>query len=53
MAFQLNVASGERTRREQPGPADFHSWYKIWKCYRTGMLLLEAAEAERLDAYSE
>lgn len=53
MAFQLNVASGEWTRREQPGPADFHSWYKIWKCYRTGMLLLEAAEAERLDAYSE
>ena len=31
MSFQLNVASGEWTRHEQPGPADFHSWCKIWK----------------------
>ena len=53
MAFQLNAATGEWSRKEQPGPADFHSWYKIWKCYRTAMLLLEACESERLDAYSE
>ena len=53
MAFQLNAATGEWSRKEQPGPADFHSWYKTWKCYRTAMLLLEACESERLDAYSE
>ena len=40
-------------RREQPGPSSFHNWYRIWKCFRTGMLLLECVEAERLDAYSE
>eukprot|EP00435_Cladocopium_sp_Y103_P048501 s1115_g14.t1 len=52
-AFQLNAATGEWSRKEQPGPADFHTWYRIWKCYRTALLLLEACEAERLDAYSE
>eukprot|EP00435_Cladocopium_sp_Y103_P017556 s2656_g4.t1 len=53
MAYQLNVSTGEWSRKEQPGPADFHSWYRCWKCFRTAMLLLEAAEAERLDSYSE
>lgn len=53
MAFQLNAATGEWSRKEQPGPADFHSCYKTWKCYRTAMLLLEACESERLDAYSK
>eukprot|EP00435_Cladocopium_sp_Y103_P070661 s1426_g35.t1 len=51
--FQLNAATGEWSRKEQPGPPDFHSWYRIWKCYRTALLLLEACDAERLDAYSE
>ena len=53
MAFQLNAATGEWSRKEQPGPADFHSCYKTWKCYCTAMLLLEACESERLDAYSK
>lgn len=53
MSYQLNVATGEWSKRELPGPADFHSWYQDWKCYRTGMLLLEACQAEHLDAYSE
>ena len=53
MSYHLNVATGEWSKRELPGPADFHSWYQDWKCYRTGMLLLEACQAEHLDAYSE
>ena len=53
MAYHLNVATGEWSKRELPGPADFHSWYQDWKCFRTGMLLLEACQAEHLDAYSE
>lgn len=51
--YHLNVATGEWSKRELPGPGDFHSWYQTWKCYRTGLLLLEAAQAEHLDAYSE
>ena len=52
-AWQLSTATGEWQRREQPGPSDFHRWYEAWKVFRTGMLLLEAADAERLDAYAE
>ncbi len=51
--YHLNVATGEWSKRELPGPGVFHSWYQTWKCYRTGLLLLEAAQAEHLDAYSE
>ncbi len=53
MSYHLNVATGEWSKRELPGPSDFHSWYQDWKCFRTGMLLLEACQAEHLDAYSE
>ena len=49
LAHQLNVSTGEWVRKEQPVPSNFHSWYRCWKCFRTGMLLLEAAEAERMD----
>ena len=42
--YRLNVATGEWSKRELPGPGDFHSWYQTWKCYRTGLLLLEAAQ---------
>eukprot|EP00435_Cladocopium_sp_Y103_P056820 s1791_g19.t1 len=52
-SFHLNPVTGDWQRREQPGPASFHQWYQSWKCYRTAMLLVEAAEAERLDSYSE
>ena len=52
-AYQLSTATGEWQKREQPGPADYHSWHQCWRVYRTGMLLLEAADAERLDAYGE
>ena len=52
-SFHLNPVTGDWQRREQPGPATFHQWYQSWKCFRTAMLLVEACEAERLDAYSE
>ena len=52
-SWTLNVATNEWTKKELPGPASFHEWYQTWKVYRTSMLLLEAAAAERLDAYSE
>ena len=52
-SYTLNVSTGEWGRKEQPGPASFYDWYKAWRCYRTAMLLLEASEAERLDAYAE
>ena len=52
-AWQLSTATGEWQRREQPGPSDYHRWYESWKVFRTGMLLLGAADAERLDAYAE
>ena len=53
MSYHLNVATGEWQKREQPGPGDYHTWYRSWRCYRTAMLLVGACEAERLDAYSE
>ena len=52
-AYQLNAATGEWCKREQPGPPGFHDWYRCWKCFRCTMLLIEACNAERLDAYSE
>ena len=52
-SYVLNVATGEWTKREQPGPGTFHSWYQAWKVLRTALLLLDAVDAERLDAYSE
>ena len=53
LAYHLNPTTGDWIRKEQPGPDSFHSWYEAWKCYRTALLLTEACEAERLDAYSE
>ena len=53
LAYHLNPTTGDWIRKEQPGPDSFHSWYKAWKFYRTALLLTEACEAERLDAYSE
>ena len=53
MGYHLNAATGEWSKKELPGPSDFHTWYQDWKCFRTGMLLLEAGQAEHLDAYSE
>lgn len=52
-SYQLSTATGEWQKKEQPGPADYHAWHQCYKVFRTGMLLLQAAEAERIDAYGE
>ena len=52
-SYTLNVATGEWSKREQPGPSTFHAWYQAFKVLRAALLLLDAVDAERLDAYSE
>eukprot|EP00435_Cladocopium_sp_Y103_P055438 s1434_g18.t1 len=52
-SYQLNVASGEWSKKELPGPSNYHSWYQSWRVFRTAMLLLQACDAERLDCYAE
>ena len=52
-SYQLNAATGEWTKKEQPGPPGFHEWYQTWKTYRCALLLLNVCDAVRLDAYSE
>ena len=52
-SYTLNVATGEWSKKEQPGPASYHAWVEAWKVLRTALLLLEVADAERLDAYAE
>ena len=51
--YQLNVATGGWSKREQPGPSDYHHWHRAWRVYRAAMLLLDACDAERLDNYAE
>ena len=51
--YQLNVATGEWSKREQPGPANYHQWHRAWRVFRAAMLLLDACDAERLDNYAE
>eukprot|EP00435_Cladocopium_sp_Y103_P007503 s3840_g2.t1 len=51
--YQLNVATGEWAKREQPGPSSYHAWHRCWRAYRAAMLLLDSVDAERLDNYAE
>ena len=46
-------ADGEWSKKEIAGPPDLHSWLKSYKTFRAAMLLLQAADAERLDAYAD
>eukprot|EP00435_Cladocopium_sp_Y103_P022468 s2001_g5.t1 len=52
-SYQLNVATGEWSKKELPGPSNYHSWYQSWRVFRSAMLLLQACDAERLDCYAE
>ena len=52
-SYTLNAATGEWSKKEQPGPPGFHDWYQTGKTYRCTMLLLGLCDAERLDSYSE
>ena len=50
--YQLNVASGEWSKKEQPGPSSFHAWYRCWRVYRTALLLLDSCDPERRSAWT-
>ena len=52
-SYHLNVATGEWAKREAPGPANLQKWEKCFRTYKAAMLLLEAADSERLDAYAD
>ena len=52
-SYILNSATGEWSKREQPGPDSIQAWEKSFKTFRVAMLLLEAADPERLDGYLE
>ena len=53
MGYQLNVATGEWAKREQPGPRSYHAWHRCWRVCRAAMVLLEGCDVERLDNYAE
>ena len=52
-AYMLNAATGEWSKRESPGPDCLASWERCFKTFKAAMLLLEAADSERLEAYCE
>lgn len=52
-SYVLNVATGEWSKREAPGPDSIFNWEKSFRTFKTALLLLEAAESERLDAYAD
>ncbi|CAL1165921.1 unnamed protein product, partial [Cladocopium goreaui] len=52
-SYTLNAATGEWSKKESPGPATLQQWEKSFKTYKVAMLLLEAADAERLEGYLE
>ena len=51
-AMVLNP-DGEWIKKEMAGPPDLQSWQKAYKTFRAAMLLLQAADAERLDSYAD
>ena len=50
-SYMLNASTGEWSKKESPGPPDIGAWEKEYKTFRCAMLLLEAADPERLDGY--
>ena len=52
-SYTLNAVTGEWSKKESPGPATLQQWEKSFKTYNVAMLLLEAADAERLEGYLE
>lgn len=52
-SYSLNAATGEWTKAEAPGPDCLATWEQSYKTYKVAMLLLEAADSERLEAYCD
>ena len=52
-SYMLNSATGEWSKKEQPGPDSLQAWEKAFRTFKVSMLLLEAADSERLEGYME
>ena len=52
-SFMLNAATGEWSKKESPGPPNIVAWERVFRTFRCAMLLLQAADAERLDSYMD
>ena len=52
-SYVLNAATGEWSKKEAPGPESIVAWEKCFKTYKAAMVLLEAADPERLESYME
>eukprot|EP00435_Cladocopium_sp_Y103_P030761 s851_g7.t1 len=52
-SYVLNAATGEWSKKETPGPESLVSWEKSFKTFKVAMVLLEACDPERLEAYLE
>ena len=52
-SYTLNAATGEWSKKEAPGPESIVAWEKRFKTFKVAMVLLEAADPERLEAYME
>eukprot|EP00435_Cladocopium_sp_Y103_P055235 s871_g18.t1 len=51
--YVLNASTGEWSKKEAPGPDSLVSWEKSFKTFKVAMVLLEACDPERLEAYLE
>jgi len=54
-SFILNASTGEGSKKEAPAgpPDDIVAWEKSFRTYRVAVLLLQAMDSERIDAYIE
>ena len=52
-SYSLNASTGEWSKKEQPGPDSVITWEKAIKVFKVAMVLIEAVDSERLDAYLE
>ena len=52
-SYILNASTGEWSKKEAPGPPDIVSWEKSFRTFRCAMLLLQAIDPERIEAYME
>ena len=52
-SYALNAATGEWSKKEKPGPDSIITWEKAIKVFKISMVLIEAVDSERLDAYIE
>ena len=52
-SYILNAATGEWSKKEAPGPPNITAWEQGFRTFKCAMLLIQAADSERLDAYMD